>query len=62
MIFLHDGGVDLEAFQFNKKVGWVQAAGVFWQVTDALARAEEWTEFEVSSQGQELLSLHRVQS
>lgn len=29
--------------------GWVQAAAVFWQVADALARAEEWTHFEVSS-------------
>lgn len=48
VIFLRDGGDDLEAFEFAKKTGWVQAAGVFWQVTDALARAEEWTEFEVS--------------
>ncbi|KAI9634839.1 uncharacterized protein MKK02DRAFT_37715 [Dioszegia hungarica] len=46
VIFLRDGGADLEAFTFAKKTGWVQAAGVFWQVADALARAEEWAEFE----------------
>jgi serine/threonine-protein kinase haspin len=47
VIFLRDGGADLQAFTFAKKTGWVQAAGVFWQVADALARAEEWAEFEV---------------
>lgn len=48
IIFLRDGGDDLEAFTFAKETGWIQAAGVFWQVADALARAEDRTEFEVS--------------
>jgi len=40
--------VDLESFQFDATTGWKQAAGVFWQVVDALAQAEQWTSFEVS--------------
>ena len=48
LIVLADGGVDLESFQFDATIGWKQAAGVFWQVVDALARAEQWTSFEVS--------------
>jgi len=48
LIVLADGGVDLESFQFDSTIGWKQAAGVFWQTADALARAEQWTCFEVS--------------
>jgi len=48
LIVLADGGVDLESFQFDATIGWKQAAGVFWQVADALAQAEQWTSFEVS--------------
>jgi uncharacterized protein (DUF849 family) len=48
LIVLADGGVDLESFQFDATIGWKQAAGVFWQVVDALAQAEQWTSFEVS--------------
>lgn len=48
LIVLENGGMDLESFQFELSKGWVQAASVFWQVADALARAEEWTKFEVS--------------
>ena len=47
MVVLGDGGPDLEAFKFDKPAGWVQAAGIFWQVASALARAEEWARFEV---------------
>lgn len=49
LIVLADGGVDLESFQFDSTIGWKQAAGVFWQVVDALAQAELWTSFEVSA-------------
>jgi uncharacterized protein (DUF849 family) len=48
LIVLADGGVDLESFQFDATMGWKQAAGIFWQVVDALAQAEQWTSFEVS--------------
>ena len=48
LIVLADGGLDLESFQFDATIGWKQAAGVFWQVVDALAHAEQWTSFEVS--------------
>lgn len=48
LIVLANGGEDLESYCFENTRGWVQAAGVFWQVADALARAEEWTDFEVS--------------
>ena len=47
-LVLCDGGDDLETYRFEHSKGWVQAAAVFWQVADALARAEEWTKFEVS--------------
>lgn len=47
ILFLSDGGQDLESFAFDKKSGWTQAAGTFWQVADALARAEAYTDFEV---------------
>ena len=50
VIVLSDGGDDLEAFKFDNTTGWVQAAGVFWQVADALARAEDEARFEVSSE------------
>jgi serine/threonine-protein kinase haspin len=48
VIVLSHGGPDLERFRFDTTHGWIQAAGVFFQVAAALARAEEWTEFEVS--------------
>ena len=48
MIVLADGGPDLEAFAFDRQLSWIQAAGIFWQITDALARAEKWAQFEVS--------------
>lgn len=47
MIVLAHGGDDLEAFPFDSTLGWVEAAGVFFQVASALASAEDWTEFEV---------------
>jgi serine/threonine-protein kinase haspin len=47
-VVLADGGVDLEAFKFDPTTGWKQAAGVFWQIVDAIAQAEKWTSFEVS--------------
>ncbi|BEJ14016.1 hypothetical protein CspHIS471_0311900 [Cutaneotrichosporon sp. HIS471] len=46
LIVLADGGDDLESYRFENTRGWVQAAAVFWQVADALARAEAWTDFE----------------
>jgi hypothetical protein len=45
---LSNGGPDLETFKFDATIGWIQAAAVFWQTADSLARAEEWTSFEVS--------------
>jgi hypothetical protein len=48
VLCLEDGGIDLESFAFDAKTGWVQAAGAFWQVADALARAEDRAQFEVS--------------
>lgn len=50
---LADGGFDLESFTFDSKLGWCEAAGVFWQTADALARAEEAAEFEVSQYGKD---------
>jgi hypothetical protein len=47
VIVLAHGGDDLEVFQFDPTLGWVEAAGVFFQVASALASAEDWTEFEV---------------
>lgn len=47
LIVLSDGGIDLETFKFDPAHGWRQAAGVFWQTVDALARAEAWARFEV---------------
>ncbi|KLT41186.1 hypothetical protein CC85DRAFT_248103 [Cutaneotrichosporon oleaginosum] len=46
LVVLGNGGEDLESYRFENTRGWVQAAAVFWQVADALARAEAWTEFE----------------
>ncbi|GMK53746.1 hypothetical protein CspeluHIS016_0103320 [Cutaneotrichosporon spelunceum] len=46
LIVLGNGGEDLESYRFENTRGWVQAAAVFWQVADGLARAETWTEFE----------------
>lgn len=48
MIVLAEGGHDLESFKFDRTKGWVQASGVFWQVVDALALAEDACDFEVS--------------
>jgi serine/threonine-protein kinase haspin len=47
LIVLSHGGPDLESFRFDTAHSWDQAAGIFWQIADALARAEEWTKFEV---------------
>lgn len=47
LVALCNSGIDLEALQFDAFRGWVQAAGIFWQVAAALASAEEWTKFEV---------------
>ncbi|ORY31860.1 hypothetical protein BCR39DRAFT_82627 [Naematelia encephala] len=46
LVVLSHGGPDLEMFQFDRITGWMQAASVFWQVVDALSRAEDWTKFE----------------
>ena len=56
LVILSDGGLDLETFKFDSENGWKQAAGVFWQTADALARAEQWTSFEVSSHFHEVCS------
>lgn len=47
LVVLSDGGLDLESFRFDTEYGWKQAAGIFWQTADTLARAEKWTSFEV---------------
>lgn len=47
LVALCNSGIDLEALQFDSSRGWVQAAGIFWQVAAALASAEDWTKFEV---------------
>ncbi|KAK7060395.1 hypothetical protein VNI00_001160 [Paramarasmius palmivorus] len=48
IIVLPNGGPDLEAYKFTNatKNGWRQAASIFWQVTKALARAEQLVSFE----------------
>jgi serine/threonine-protein kinase haspin len=48
VLCLSDGGYDLESTAFDKDAGWRQAASVFWQVSRALAAAEDELEFEVS--------------
>lgn len=50
LIVLDDGGGDLESARFDSH-SWITMAAVFWQVCDALARAEKWTQFEVSCDG-----------
>lgn len=47
IIVLPNGGPDLETFTFQPKMGWRQACSIFWQVTRALAEAEELVHFEV---------------
>ncbi|KAK2466054.1 hypothetical protein APHAL10511_001696 [Amanita phalloides] len=48
IIVLPNGGPDLEAYTFTNpgKSGWRQACSVFWQVTKALAHAEQLVSFE----------------
>ncbi|KAK4684541.1 serine/threonine-protein kinase haspin, partial [Tremellales sp. Uapishka_1] len=46
ILVLSHGGSDLESFKFDSAIGWLQAAGVFWNIVDSLARAEEWSCFE----------------
>ncbi|WOO77920.1 Serine/threonine-protein kinase haspin hrk1 [Vanrija pseudolonga] len=46
VVALSNGGQDLEGYKFEASRGWVQAASAFWQVADALGRAEKWTGFE----------------
>jgi serine/threonine-protein kinase haspin len=49
IIVLPNGGPDLEAFTFPTvgKTSWRQACSLFWQVTKALAQAEDLVAFEV---------------
>lgn len=47
LVALCNSGIDLEALQFDASRGWIQAAGIFWQVAAALASAEDWIKFEV---------------
>lgn len=48
IIVLPNGGPDLEAYTFSaaSKTGWRQACSLFWQVTRALAQAENLVSFE----------------
>ncbi|WRT68046.1 uncharacterized protein IL334_005021 [Kwoniella shivajii] len=46
LLVLSHAGTDLETFKFSQNQGWLQAAGIFWQLASSLARAERWTEFE----------------
>lgn len=48
IIVLPNGGPDLESYSFATaaKAGWRQACSLFWQVTRALAQAEELVAFE----------------
>ncbi|OSX59451.1 hypothetical protein POSPLADRAFT_1067204 [Postia placenta MAD-698-R-SB12] len=48
IIVLPNGGPDLEAYAFESatKTGWRQACSLFWQVTRALAEAEDIVSFE----------------
>jgi hypothetical protein len=50
IIVLPNGGPDLEAYAFTSasKSGWRQACSIFWQVTKALAHAEQLVSFEVT--------------
>ena len=50
IIVLPNDGPDLEAYTFSNasKTGWRKASSLFWQVTKALAHAEELVSFEVS--------------
>lgn len=49
IIVLPNGGPDLEAYAFSQpaKTGWRQACSLFWQITRALATAENLVSFEV---------------
>ncbi len=49
IIVLPNGGPDLEAYSFSQpaKTGWRQACSLFWQITRALAVAENLVSFEV---------------
>jgi serine/threonine-protein kinase haspin len=61
IVVLPNGGIDLETYTFAKSssssgttkggTGWRDAAEVFWQVTTALAKAEELLKFEVRELG-----------
>ncbi|OCF39703.1 HASPIN protein kinase [Kwoniella heveanensis CBS 569] len=64
LLVLNNAGTDLETFKFSSSTGWLQAAGVFWQIASSLARAEEWTHFEHRDlhQGQILISVHASES
>ena len=57
IIVLPNGGPDLEAFTFPSptRTGWRQAASIFWQVTKALAHAENLVSFEVCPPNQSTL-------
>ncbi|CAL1701316.1 unnamed protein product [Somion occarium] len=48
IIVLPNGGPDLEAYTFapGTKMGWRQACSIFWQITRALADAEDLVHFE----------------
>ncbi|WVR06590.1 hypothetical protein IAU60_003622 [Kwoniella sp. DSM 27419] len=60
LLVLSNAGQDLETYKFPSATGWIQAAGLFWQITSALARAEEWTRFEHRDlhEGQILITPH----
>lgn len=47
LLFLENGGTDLESYKFDKATGWREAIDVLWQVADALHSAEQEAEFEV---------------
>jgi len=49
IIVLPNGGPDLEAYSFSQpsKTGWKQACSLFWQISRALATAENLVSFEV---------------
>lgn len=47
IIVLPNGGVDLEAYTFPLSNAWKSAVSVLWQVTRALAVAEDRYQFEV---------------
>ncbi|WVF68773.1 hypothetical protein IAT40_003545 [Kwoniella sp. CBS 6097] len=64
LLLLNNAGTDLETFKFSSSTGWLQAAGVFWQIVSSLARAEEWTQFEHRDlhEGQILISPYTAES